>query len=117
MVIDPAHPGQLMPSSTAYDSKVAGIVSGAGGVNAGIRMGQEGVMDGKHPIAMTGRVYVKCTAAGGKIKPGDLLTTSDLPGHAMKVSDRDRAGGATVGKAMSGLEEGTGLVLVLVNLQ
>lgn len=117
MVIDPAHPGQLMPSSTAYDSKVAGIVSGAGGVNAGIRMGQEGVMDGKHPIAMTGRVFVKCTAAGGKIKPGDLLTTSDLPGHAMKVSDRDRAGGATVGKAMSGLEEGTGLVLVLVNLQ
>jgi len=117
MVIDPEHPGQLMPSTTAYDSKVAGIVSGAGGVNAGIRMGQEGVMDGKHPIAMTGRVYVKCTVAGGKIKPGDLLTTSDLPGHAMKVSDRDRAGGATVGKAMSALDQDTGLVLVLVNLQ
>lgn len=117
MVIDPEHPGQLVPSSGAYDSRVAGIVSGAGGVNPGIKMGQDGVLDGEHLIAMTGRVYVKATTAGGPIQPGDLLTTSDIPGHAMKASDRDRAGGATVGKAMSALDKDTGLVLVLVNLQ
>jgi hypothetical protein len=117
MVIDPAHPGQLMPSSAAYDTRVAGIISGAAGIKSGLKMGQEGVMDGKHPIAMTGRVYVKCTTAGGAIQPGDLLTTSDLPGYAMKASDRSRAPGAVIGKAMSGLEKDTGLVLVLVNLQ
>jgi Collagen triple helix repeat (20 copies) len=117
MVIDPANPGELMPSTSAYDSKVAGIISGANGVLPGIHMGQEGVMDGKHKVAMTGRVYVKATTANGKIQPGDLLTTSDIPGHAMKANDRTRAGGATVGKAMSALDKETGLVLVLVNLQ
>lgn len=117
MVIDPANPGELMPSTSAYDSKVAGIISGANGVLPGIHMGQDGVMDGKHKVAMTGRVYVKATTANGKIQPGDLLTTSDIPGYAMKVSDRSRAGGATVGKAMTALDEETGLVLVLVNLQ
>jgi len=51
------------------------------------------------------------------IKPGDLLTTSDTPGHAMKVTEHPRAQGAILGKAMSSLESGTGLVLVLVTLQ
>jgi hypothetical protein len=35
----------------------------------------------------------------------------------MKVTDHDRARGAIIGKAMTRLEEGTGLVLVLVSLQ
>jgi hypothetical protein len=46
-----------------------------------------------------------------------MLTTSDTPGHAMKATDRARSYGATIGKAMTGLESGCGLVLVLVNLQ
>ncbi|MFZ4574696.1 MAG: hypothetical protein ACOYN0_09885 [Phycisphaerales bacterium] len=117
MVIDPDHPGQVMPSSVAYDTRVAGIVSGANGVNAGLKLGHSGVMDGDINIAMTGRVYVKCSSAAGTIQPGDLLTTSDVPGHAMKASDRDRRGGAIIGKAMRSLDRDTGLVLVLVNLQ
>ena len=35
----------------------------------------------------------------------------------MAVADYDRAQGAVLGKAMSSLDEGTGLVLVLVSLQ
>jgi hypothetical protein len=35
----------------------------------------------------------------------------------MRVSDESRAPGAVMGKAMTELESGTGLVLVLVNLQ
>ena len=95
------------------------IISGAGGVNVGLTLSQEGtVADGDHPVAMAGRVWTWCDAdANGPITAGDLLTTSGTPGHAMKVSDRDRAGGATIGKAMSSLESGKGLVLVLVNLQ
>jgi hypothetical protein len=46
-----------------------------------------------------------------------MLTTSDMPGHAMKVRDHMRAQGAVIGKAMTALDEGTGYVLVLVTLQ
>ena len=35
----------------------------------------------------------------------------------MKAIDRDRASGSIIGKAMTGLSTGKGLVLVLVNLQ
>ena len=35
----------------------------------------------------------------------------------MKVTDHQRAFGTTIGKAMTPLESGKGLVLVLVNLQ
>ena len=57
------------------------------------------------------------TVLFGGIKPGDLLTTSDTPGHAMKVGDHTQAQGAILGKAMTGLKQGKGLVLVLVTLQ
>jgi len=116
--IDPAHPGQLRPSSRAYDRTVAGVISGAGGVQPGMLMGQRGTAaDGKHPVALTGRVYVQAEASNGPIEPGDLLTTSAMPGHAMKVSDYARAQGSILGKAMTGLAEGKGFVLVLVTLQ
>lgn len=117
VVIDDQHAGQLEMSHTAYDTKVAGIVSGAGGVKPGLRLHQEGVMEGDHHVALSGRVYVKADAAGGAIRPGDLLTTSDTPGHAMKVSRHGEAQGAILGKAMTGLDSGKGLVLVLVTLQ
>ena len=116
--IDPAHPGQLRVASSAYDRTVAGIISGAGGVKPGILLTQTGSeADGDYPVALTGRVYAWADAAGGPIIPGDLLTTSDTPGHVMKVNDHTRAQGAVIGKAMSSLDEGRGLVLVLVALQ
>ena len=117
--IDPKNPGQLALCGSAHDKKVAGIVSGAGGVKPGMVMGQHGsVADGKHPVALTGRVYCWVDAdANGAVEPGDMLTTSATPGHGMKVTDHTRAVGAIVGKAMTSLEKGKGLVLVLVNLQ
>lgn len=117
MVIDPDHPGMLKPSSSAYDSKVAGVVSGGGGVNPGMVLSQANGLGGNTPIAIAGRVYVKAEAFSSPIKPGDLLTTSDLSGYAMKAADRLQAAGAVIGKAMTGLDSGTGLVLVLINLQ
>ena len=116
--IDPANPGKLMLSSRAYDRTVAGIISGAGGINSGMVMGQEGsIADGSQSVALTGRVYVKADATRRAIRPGDLLTSSDMPGHAMKVASNSKAQGAIIGKAMTGLDKGTGLVLVLVTLQ
>lgn len=117
VVIDKDNPGKLKLSAEKYDKRVAGIISGAGGVQPGLRLHQEGVMEGDHHVALTGRVYVKADASHGPIEPGDLLTTSDTPGHAMKVSHHSTAQGAILGKAMSTLDRGTGLVLVLVTLQ
>jgi len=117
VIIDEDNPGRLKLSREACDTRVAGIISGAGGVKPGLRLHQEGVLEGDHHVALSGRVYVKADASLASIKPGDLLTTSDLPGHAMKVRDHDRAQGAILGKAMSKLDKGTGLVLVLVTLQ
>ena len=97
---------------------VAGVVSGAGGIETGLIMGQRGsVADGAIPVALTGRVYVWVDASYGAVSPGDLLTSSATAGHAMKVSDYGRSQGATLGKAMTGLSEGRGLVLMLVSLQ
>ena len=116
--IDPDNPGQLSLSGKAYDRRVAGVISGAGGVNTGMLMGQRGSeADGDLPVALVGRVYVWADADSGPIEPGDLLTTADRPGHAMKVGDHSQATGSILGKAMTGLQEGQGLILTLVSLQ
>jgi hypothetical protein len=116
--IDPVNPGHLRVSDRPYQKTVAGVVSGAGGVRTGLIMGQTGTKaDGKHPVALTGRVWTYCDAGYGAIEPGDLLTTSATPGYAMLASDPDRTRGTVIGKAMTGLDGGRGLVLVLVGLQ
>jgi hypothetical protein len=116
--IDPDNPGDLAVSHEPYDTKVAGIVSGAGGIRTGLMMGQKGTLaDGQYPVAMTGRVWCFADADLGAIAPGDLLTTSKTAGHAMKASDHDRSRGAAIGKAMTALACGKGTVLVLVQPQ
>jgi hypothetical protein len=117
VVIDDKNPGQLKMSDQPYDSRVAGVVSGANGINPGIQMHQQGALEGGKNVALTGRVYVLADASNGAIHPGDLLTSSATPGHAMRVSDHAKAQGAILGKAMTGLDAGKGLVLVLVTLQ
>ena len=118
VAIDADHPGQLRMADSAYDRAVAGIISGANGINAGLTLNQQGsIADGSHPVALTGRVYAWADASSGRIEPGDLLTTSDSPGHLMRVDDHPRAQGAILGKAMTRLDEGKGMVLVLVSLQ
>lgn len=117
MIIDDAQPGHLKLSERACDTRVAGIVSGAGGVQPGLTLRQTDVMEGSHNVALSGRVYVRADTSEGPIKPGDLLTTSSQAGRACRVSDHPKAQGAILGKAMSRLDEGTGLVLVLVTLQ
>ena len=118
VVIDPENPGKLMVSNQAYDRKVAGVISGANGIKPGLLMKQSNsIADGDQPVALSGRVWVKCTTNNGTIEPGDLITSSDKKGMAMKVTDYNRSRGAVLGKAMSKLEGEDGYVLILVNLQ
>lgn len=114
--------GTVELSTKACDKRVAGIVSGARGIRPGLRLRQEdaGVAGGKggRDVALTGRVWCLCDATEAAVEPGDLLTTSETPGHAMRVTDHDAATGAVLGKAMSSLPKGErGHVLVLVSLQ
>jgi hypothetical protein len=112
--------GTLESSTIAYDTRVAGIVSTEPGVSLGTK--EEG-NNGEELIAVAGRVPCKVDAKYGAIHPGDLLSTSDTPGHAMKAEPMEINGrtfypsGIVLGKAMGTLESGTGTIEVLVTLQ
>lgn len=115
--IDPNNIGKLTVTSEPKDKKIAGIISGANGIDTGMYMGQKGsIADGEYPIALTGRVYVLANLEGGIIRPGDLLTSSNQSGFACKVENPTGVEGAIIGKSMSGIDQ-NGYVLVLVNLQ
>lgn len=115
LVLDSENAGKLTVSSQAYDSKVAGIVAGANNLKSGVRLGV-GRFD--CDVALAGRVYCNVDATDSAIEVGDLLTTSNVAGYAMKSSDRLLGQGAILGKAMESLEQGKkGQILVLVTLQ
>jgi hypothetical protein len=115
MVITPD--SRLEPNQCAYDKKVAGVISGAGGFRPGIILDKQ-VSDGNRAmLALVGKVYCKVDAQFAAIEVGDLLTTSPTPGHAMKADDPTRAFGAVIGKALGKLRSGQGLIPILVGLQ
>jgi hypothetical protein len=109
--------GRLRPSESAYDRRVVGVVSGAGRCQPGIVLDRRADGDPRLPVAMLGKVYCKADATSAPIGVGDLLTTSDRLGLAMKAEDPSRAFGAVIGKALGSLHTGTGLVPILVALQ
>jgi hypothetical protein len=115
MVLD--QNGALERSRQAYDKKVAGVISGAGGFRPGIILGKQTSESPRMPIALLGKVYCKVDAQYSPIEVGDLLTTSDTPGHAMKAADPLRAFGAVIGKALRSLQAGQGLIPILIALQ
>jgi hypothetical protein len=101
----------------AYDKRVAGVISGAGGYKPGMILGNDQSQNKRLPVALTGKVYCKVDAQYAPIAVGDLLTTSSSPGHAMKASDPLKAFGAILGKALRPLTQGEGLIPILVALQ
>ena len=115
MTIDPS--GSLRPAATAYDARVAGIVSGAGPYRPAIVLDRQESTDTRTALAIGGKVMCYVDAGHSPMQVGDLLTTSDVPGHAMKAVDRSRAFGSVIGKALGPLDAGRGLVPVLVSLQ
>ena len=117
VAIDPRNPGKLILARGAYNRQAAGIVSGANNLAAGMILPNLTENENSLPVALSGRVWVYADASKNSINAGDLLTTSDTAGYAMKVTKYKRANGAIIGKAMTELKSGTGLVLVLVALQ
>jgi hypothetical protein len=118
VMIDDEHAGGMELAVGSYNKRVAGVVSGANELGAGMVLGDFEGTTNPHPVALTGRVWTFVDASEQAVQPGDLLTTSDTPGYAKPAVDASKAHGATIGKAMSSLKQGEkGMVLVLVNLQ
>lgn len=117
VVLNPGRNNEVMASSVAYDTTVAGVVSAQPGVILGV-----GGPD-KEQIATTGRVKVRVDATRAPIRIGDLLVTSDAAGTAMRSEPMDLNGrkfhqpGTIIGKALEPLASGTGEILVLLSMQ
>jgi hypothetical protein len=130
VVIDASGRREVIQSSSARSTLVAGIYSTKPGFVGSERNWDVPSTDdetGTHslksmaaefdevPVAVVGIVPCKVSAENGAIGAGDLLVTSDTPGHAMR--DDDPKQGTVLGKALEPLSSGTGVVKVLVTLQ
>ncbi|MDA3833542.1 MAG: hypothetical protein PF495_09110, partial [Spirochaetales bacterium] len=141
VVADKDHDKNVMLSNKPYDQAVIGVVS----TDPHITMGMELVTDERtgEPLpgvsavrlALAGRVPCKVTDENGPIKPGDFLTSSSTPGHAMKWTYKDPAGAADfeelkeimaenerrrntiLGKALETHSSGSGTIMVIITLQ
>lgn len=110
--------GRVCESSRPYDARVAGVVSGAGDYRPGLVLDHRSHRDDvAQPIALLGKVFCKVDATKTPVAVGDLLTTSETPGHAMRASDPQQAFGAVIGKALRPLDSGMGLIPMIVALQ
>ena len=67
-------------SSLAYDPQVMGVVSR----DAAIILNNNGTTKGV-PLISVGTVYIRVSSKDGPIKKGDLLTSSTMPGIAVKA--------------------------------
>lgn len=110
--------GVLRESHSAYDTRVAGVICGAGAFRPAVVLDRHDDGAGpRMPVALMGKVYCKVDASYGAVRTGDLLTTSPTPGHAMRATDRGLAFGSVLGKALRALDDGRALVPMLVTLQ
>ena len=117
VVLDHTKSNQVVASTEAYDTRVAGVIS----AQPGITLGEGGAA--KVLVATTGRVRIKVDATRAPIQVGDLLVTGEREGFAMKSLPVNLGGvqlhrpGTLVGKALEPLAKGTGEILVLLSLQ
>lgn len=96
------------------DRAVAGVVSGAGYRPALVLDRQADTSTHRVPVALMGKVHCRVDANLGRVDAGMTLTTSTTTGHARAVRSGEKATGAVLGKALSGLADGRGLVPMLV---
>lgn len=89
-----ADPTSVTDASMPYDPATLGVVSTSPYQVGGADDGHSVV------IALTGRVPVNVNLANGPIKAGDPLTTSSIPGQAMRATQPGRI----IGIALSGYD-------------
>jgi hypothetical protein len=115
MVIDDE--GLLTPCRKAYDTRVVGVISGAGDYRPAVVLDRHESLQERAAVALVGKAYCKIDAKYGAIQIGDLLTTSLTAGCAMKARDPVLAFGAVIGKALRPMATGQGRIPILIALQ
>ena len=116
-VVSLSENGEIEPCAHEYDKKVVGVISGAGTFSPGIVLDRRESKNKRQPVALVGKVYCKVDANYATIAVGDLLTSSNTLGHAMKAIDPNRSFGSILGKSLKKLDNGLGLIPILVTLQ
>jgi hypothetical protein len=103
LVLDPTQPGTLHRASSAMDPGVVGVAAAS-----------STIVEGHQTVGVASMLFatVKADARFGAIRPGDLLVSSSTLGHAMVA--RDPRPGTVFGKALDGLDSGTGSIRVLL---
>lgn len=110
-VVALAADGRLVRTTFAEQGSVVGVVSTKPGYLSDFF--EDVPAEQKVPLAVVGIVPVKVTASAGPIRPGDMLTPSQIPGTAMRAFHPPV--GTVIGKAMQPLEAGEGVILALIN--
>ena len=84
--VDAGFPVYVTKSSGAYQRTLLGVVS----TDPAITFGDPTTMENPAAIALAGRVPVKVTNENGPVAIGDFLTSSSIPGYAMKATRNGR---------------------------
>ncbi len=117
VIADPNNTEYVKRSEGSYQGSVIGIISTKPGILLGGFGDEEKRFgnDKKYPIALAGRIPTKVSTENGPIKPGDYLTSSSIPGVAMKATQA----GTTIAKAVEAYDNSdprvVGKVVALVN--
>ena len=99
--------GLVLPCENGY-TKIIGVSSNQGGFTGGKDYGEESIR-----VGFVGQVYTRVANINGAIKPGDPLSSSSIPGVAVKAV----GSGQIVGKALEEFNsDGVGKILVSVNV-
>lgn len=73
-----------------YAEGIVGAVSSGPGLLLGIHGVTEQERQNSRELALAGRIPVKVSTMNGSIQPGDLITTSIIPGFGMKATEKGR---------------------------
>jgi len=124
-IIEEVYHASYVLAQSAFSSRISigmGVYSTKPGFVGDTEIAQHGIEAVENPsgkarvaVAIVGIVPVKVSAENGAIHAGDMLTTSNTPGYAMKATDPKIS--TVLGKAPGSLEQGTGIITVLVTLQ
>lgn len=106
VTMDPEEPGRFKRCATPYDPHIAGVVSTEPSVL--INSPVSGT-----PIGMVGRLPVRVVNPDGRlIRRGDFLTSSDVPGAAMRATRE----GPVIGYALEDQKKGQDKVTILLQV-
>ena len=106
----------LKPCMRPFDKRVAGVISGAGDYRPALVLDRQETGASRQPVALMGKVCVMVCDENGAIAVGDMLTTSAIPGHAMKAGSLSESFGAIIGKALAPHDRGCGLIPMMISL-